>query len=178
MREFQHFRSATISEFTWFHFFSSTNRLDILMYECLCLGFLIGFISYYHYLPVLLIFLLCVQLLGTLHSANGFHRLVLFSFGAVRRSLFGIYQNISKITLAQPIKKASKTKSIPQEYLYNYHLKPTNDLRLQQVWQRLLMMNLALPCPTFSHRSVNRYLGLESWISMARRVRWMRFYKV
>lgn len=90
--------------FFFFFFFRKENRFDILIYECLFLGFLIGFISIYYYIPYILIFFLLIHITGTLYFEK----------------FLNSRQKIDK-------------KPIPKEYLYNYHLKPTNDLRLQQV---------------------------------------------
>jgi len=94
------------------------NRFYILLYECIFLGFMIGFISLYYYIPYVLICFLLIHILGTLYSEKDLKKLI---------------ELIHLFRLNQTTSKKKSTKKIPKEYLYNFHLKPTNDLRLQQV---------------------------------------------
>jgi hypothetical protein len=82
------------------------------------LGFLIGYISLYYYVPYVLICFLLIHIIGTLYS---------------EKDLKKIWGLIKIIRSRRVSSKKIATKKLPKEYLYNYHLKPTNDLRLQQV---------------------------------------------
>lgn len=119
--------SRTKYWFEWIHFlnknclclFRRESRLDILIYESMCLGFVIGFLSLYYYIPYGLIGFLFIHLIGTIYSER-------------KSGKFGeIFQNF--YPQRTPVKVSEKAKSIPKEYRYNYHLKPSNDIRLQQV---------------------------------------------
>ena len=93
--------------------------MDILIYESMCLGFVIGFLSLYYYIPYVLIAFLFIHLIGTVYSERKSGKLgEIFPPTFLRRA---------------PVKVPETSKPIPQEYRYNYHLKPSNDFRLQQV---------------------------------------------
>ena len=110
--------------------FRAENRFHILIGECLCLGFLVGFVSSYFYFPSILVVLLSIHIFGTLYSEKGFHRLIQLILYTPRR----LIHSLSQISVHRSTNKSTKKpKTIPQKYLYNYHLKPTNDLRLQHV---------------------------------------------
>jgi len=98
--------------------FRKENRFDILIYECIFLGFLIGFISFYYYIPCILITFLLIHIIGTIYSEKNFSKIIKYLYEKI------FHRSSSKIF---------EIKKIPKEYQYNYHLKPTNDLQLQQV---------------------------------------------
>ncbi|CAF0929789.1 unnamed protein product [Adineta steineri] len=99
-------------------------RFDILLYECMFLGFLIGFISFYYYIPYVLIIFLLIHIIGTLYSEK--------NLGIIKEIFRNLFNWIINLIFYRSNSKVSERKNIPKEYLYNYHLKPTNDLRLQQ----------------------------------------------
>lgn len=100
------------------------------------LGFLIGFISFYYNLPYVLIFFLCVHIMGILYSERGVSRLkgaLLVLIICFRTIVYGCLNAMYKLVFRPSPSKAPVAKALPKEYMYNFHLKPTNDLRLQQV---------------------------------------------
>ncbi|CAF3544673.1 unnamed protein product [Rotaria socialis] len=111
------------------------NHFDILLYECLFLGFLIGFISFYYHVPYVLVCFLCFHTLGTIYSAKGFTKII-----ATIKIIFQLLGRLIKylcIKIANLFSRSSSLKTleqnkIPKQYKYNFHLKPTNDMRLQQ----------------------------------------------
>ncbi|CAF1260576.1 unnamed protein product [Adineta ricciae] len=110
-------------------------RFHILIYECMVLGFLVGFISLYYHTSYALIFFLLIHIIGVLYSERGFSRsknVILIFFGIIHTVVKGVLNGIYNILFRRTSEKTSRTKPIPKEYLYNFHLKPTNDLRLQQ----------------------------------------------
>jgi TfoX/Sxy family transcriptional regulator of competence genes len=60
---------------------------------------------------------LLIHIIGTIYSKKNFNKI----------------KEIIKSYFEHSSSKEFQNKKIPKEYLYNYHLKPTNDLRLQQV---------------------------------------------
>ena len=123
-----------------FHLFSKENRFDILIYECLLLGFLIGFISIYHHITFLLIFILFIHIIGTLYTEKRFD-IIKKGLRTLSQVVIGIFRlifnRLSNYLFHRSSPKVLITKKLPQKYLYNYHLKPINDLRLQQVKKSL-----------------------------------------
>ena len=77
--------------------------MDFLIVECFTLTCLVGLLTIYSHFPSILFVLLSIHAFGTFYSSR---------------------QNVVKSS-------KSKSKSIPAEYRYNFHLKPTNDLRFQ-----------------------------------------------
>ncbi|CAF3342247.1 unnamed protein product [Rotaria sp. Silwood1] len=106
-------------------------HLHILICECMFLGFLVGFISFYYYIPYVLICFLLIHIIGTIYSVKGFIGI---------KQIIEIFQNIITYSYKYFINrifrcsssKIVQTNKIPKEYQYNYNLKPTNDIRLQQ----------------------------------------------
>jgi ABC-type iron transport system FetAB permease component len=114
--------------------FRRENRFDILIFECLLLGFFIGFISFYHHITYVLLVLLFIHIIGTLYTEKRFNVIKqgILTLSHVFIEICRLI--INRITRRSPSKpKVLITKKLPEKYLYNYHLKPTNDLRLQQV---------------------------------------------
>jgi hypothetical protein len=101
--------------------FRKENRFDILIYECMFLGFLIGFISFYHHITYILLCFLFIHIIGTLYSEKGIEKI---------KTIITIFRNIIRHDSSS---KVVITKKLPDEYLYKYHLKSTNDLRFEQV---------------------------------------------
>ncbi len=96
------------------------------------LGFFIGFISFYHHITYILIVLLFIHIIGTLYTEK--------RFDIIRRGLLTlsyIFIEIFRLIINRINRRSSSkvliTKKLPEKYLYSYHIKPTNDLRLQQV---------------------------------------------
>ena len=111
-------------------------RFNILIYECMVLGFLVGFISLYYHTSYVLIFFLLIHIIGVLYSERGFGRLknvISIFFGIIHTVVKGVLNGVYNVLFRRTSEKTTRTKPIPKEYLYNFHLKPTNDLRLQQV---------------------------------------------
>ncbi|CAF1263518.1 unnamed protein product [Rotaria sordida] len=115
------------------------NRFNIFVYECLIFGFLIGFISFYHHITFLLIFLLFIHIIGIFYIEKRFYiikdgfKIFTYIFIQIYQSIRNhLYNFISNYIFNRSSSKPIITKKIPQKYLYSYHLKPTNDLRLQQ----------------------------------------------
>ncbi|CAF2740628.1 unnamed protein product [Rotaria sp. Silwood2] len=115
------------------------NRFDIFVYECLVFGLLIGFISLYHHITFLLIFLLLIHIIGILYTEkrfdiikNGFQIFSHIFIQICRSVIKHLYNFISNYIINRSSPKPIITKRLPQECLYSYHLKPINDLRLQQ----------------------------------------------
>ena len=112
------------------YLFRRENRFDILISECLLLGFLIGFISFYHHITYVLIVLLFIHIIGTIYTERRFDlirnglKIFIEFFRLIFNRLFKRSSTNSKIVI---------TRKLPEKYLYTYHLKPTNDLQLQQV---------------------------------------------
>jgi hypothetical protein len=124
----------------FFRLFRKENRFDILLYECMLLGFCIGFISIYHHITFVLILLLLIHIIGTLYTEKrlniipqGINSFIHISFELFRLLINRFYRFILNHIFRRSPPKVLITKRIPQQYLYNYHLKPTNDLQLQQV---------------------------------------------
>ncbi|UJR33363.1 hypothetical protein I4U23_020811 [Adineta vaga] len=110
-------------------------RFNILTYECMTLGFFIGFFSLYYHIPYVLMFFLAIHIIGVLYSENGLRRikdLVLILLDIFQTIIKSLLNGIFSIYFRGTSSKISGIKPIPKEYLYNFHLKPTNDLRLQQ----------------------------------------------
>ncbi|CAF0829617.1 unnamed protein product [Rotaria sordida] len=107
------------------------NHLNILIYECMFLGFLIGFISFYYYIPYILICFLLIHITGTIYSVKGFARIkqIIEIFQRIIKYLF---EYILNLNFRRSSSKVLQTNKIPKEHQYNYNLKPTNDIRLQQ----------------------------------------------
>jgi len=61
-----------------------------------------------------------IHIIGTIYSEK--------NFGKIKEMVKDLYKKIFRRSNS----KVLEAKKIPKEYLYNYHLKPTNDLRLQQ----------------------------------------------
>jgi hypothetical protein len=124
------------SMFLFMYLFRRENRFDILISECFLLGFLIGFISIYHHITYVLIVLLFIHIIGTLYTERRFDlignglrssiQILIEFFRLIFNRLFTSLFNRSS-------PKVVVTRKLPEKYLYTYHLKPTNDLRLQQV---------------------------------------------
>ena len=115
-------------------------RFDILIHECMLLGFLIGFTSIYHHIPYLLIGLLCVHIIGTVLSERSLDavtqtiRSSLCCLTVLCRTLLKhVYHSLIDHLLYRSSTKVCKPQPIPTQWLYNYHLKPVDDLRLGQV---------------------------------------------
>ncbi|CAF4198868.1 unnamed protein product [Adineta steineri] len=115
------------------------NRFDILIYECMFLGFCIGFISIYSHITYVLICFLLLHIIGTLYTEKqfnlikkGFQTLINISIDICRLIINRLYNLISKYFIHHSPSKVLITKKLPEKYLYNYHLKPTDALRLQQ----------------------------------------------
>ncbi|CAF3500404.1 unnamed protein product [Adineta steineri] len=115
------------------------NRFDILIYECMFLGFCIGFISVYSHITYVLICFLLIHIIGTLYTEKqfnlikkGFQTLINISIDICRLIINRLYNLISKYFIHRSPSKVLITKKLPEKYLYNYHLKPTDALRLQQ----------------------------------------------
>lgn len=106
--------------------FRRENRFDILVYESMFLGFVIGYLSLYYYIPCILIVFLLIHLIGTIYSER--------NSGKIKEIFKLFYERFIRRT---PTKASEKPKSIPKVYRYNYHLKPSNDIRLQQVTMSL-----------------------------------------
>lgn len=104
-------------------FFSRENRFDILIFECLLLGFLIGFLSFYYQTTYLLIVLLFIHILGTLYTE---HRLnLIVEFGRILlTSLFNSIFSRRSSNLNVRI----DSKKLPEKYLYNYRLTPSQQV--------------------------------------------------
>ncbi len=115
-----------------FYLFSQQYRFDILIYECLLLGFLIGFISAYHHITFVLIFILFIHIIGTLYTEKRFD-IIKKGIKTFIQLFIEIFRLIFNRLYNRSSSKVIITKKLPQKYLYTYHLKPTNDLRLQQV---------------------------------------------
>ena len=98
---------------SYFIFYRKEHRFDILLFECFILGFLISYLCLYHFIPYVLLFFFTIHLIGTIYSSKD---------DTQQKSLLNLVQA-----------NHSKVKTISKEYLYNFHLKPTNDFRLQQV---------------------------------------------
>ncbi|CAF1495752.1 unnamed protein product, partial [Rotaria sordida] len=107
------------------------NHLNILIYECMFLGFLIGFISFYYYIPYILICFLLIHITGTIYSVKGFARIkqIIEIFQRIIKYLF---EYILNLNFRRSSSKVLQTNKIPKEHQYSYNLKPTNDIRLQQ----------------------------------------------
>ena len=86
------------------------------------LGFVIGYLSLYYYIPCILIVFLLIHLIGTIYSER--------NSGKIKEIFKLFYETFIRRT---PSKTSEESKSIPKVYRYNYHLKPSNDIRLQQV---------------------------------------------
>jgi hypothetical protein len=104
------------------------------------LGFLIGFISIYDHITYVLIFVLLIHITGTLYTEKrfgiiikGIKRLIDISIELCRLIINGLFNFFLNYFVRRSSSKVLITKPIPQKYLYSYHLKPTDDLRLQQV---------------------------------------------
>ncbi|CAF3736697.1 unnamed protein product [Adineta steineri] len=115
------------------------NRFDILIYECMFLGFCIGFISIYSHITYVLICFLLIHIIGTLYTEKqfnltkkGFQTLINISIDICRLIINRLYNLISKYFIHRSPSKVLITKKLPEKYLYNYHVKPTDALRLQQ----------------------------------------------
>lgn len=120
--------------------FRKENRFDVFVYECLFLGFLIGFISAYHHITFLLIIFLVIQIIGVLYTEkrfylinNGFKSLVYIVIHLFQFIINRLYNGIKNYISRPRTPKVLVTKKLPEKYLYTYHLKPTNALQLQQV---------------------------------------------
>jgi len=95
-------------------------------------------------------FILFIHIIGTLYTEKrfdifkkGIKILIQIFIGIVRL----IFNRLYKFFFNCSSSKVLITKKLPQKYLYNYHLKPTTDLRLQQVenhWKFLLKFSLFL----------------------------------
>jgi len=116
------------------------NRFNILIYECMFLGFLIGFISTYYHITYVLIFVLLIHIIGTLYTEKrfgiiikGIKRLIHISIELFRLVIDRLFNFFLNHLVRRSSSKVLITKPIPQKYLYSYHLKPTDNLRLQQV---------------------------------------------
>lgn len=118
------------------------------------LGFVIGYLSLYYYIPWILIVFLGIHLIGTIYSER--------NSGKIQDIFKLFYQTFIH---RAPVKVTEKAKFIPKEYRYNYHLKPSNDIRLQQV--RNSSSHSLLYSLHFSHHS---FRDQESSISMERPV--------
>jgi len=118
------------------YLFRRENRFDILISECFLLGFLIGFISIYHHITYVLISLLFIHIIGTLYTEKRFD-LIRNGLKTLIRILIEVFRSIFNRLYTSLFNRSSPkvfvTKKLPQKYLYSYHLKPTNDLQLQQV---------------------------------------------
>lgn len=101
-------------------------------------------------------FLLVVHIIGTLYTEHRFDLIrqgFTIIFECFRMIFKGIYSSRSS-----PIKPMIRRK-IPQEYLYNYRLKPSTNLRLEQVGEfKRISMELF---SSFSHHRFNLKLDLE-----------------
>ncbi len=117
--------------------FRRESRFDILISECLLLGFFIGFISIYHHITYVLIVLLFIHIIGTIYTERRFDlirnglKILIEALRLIFSRLFTRSSSKSKIVV---------TKKLPEKYLYTYHLKPTNDLRLQQVEKKQIIV--------------------------------------
>jgi hypothetical protein len=103
---------------------------------CILLGFLIGFISFYYYIPYVLIFFLLIHIIGTLYSETNLGRmknLIKIFIEIFQKIIKYLYNWIFNSIFRRTSSEVLGTKTIPKKYQYNFHLKPTNDLRLQQV---------------------------------------------
>ncbi|CAF3568596.1 unnamed protein product [Rotaria sp. Silwood1] len=103
------------------------------------LGFIIGYLSIYHHITYLLIFLLIIHIIGILYTEKRFDlikntfKIFIHIFIQIYRSIINcLYNFISKYSINHSSSKPIITKKLPEKCLYTYHLKPTNDLRLQQ----------------------------------------------
>ncbi|CAF4861457.1 unnamed protein product [Rotaria sp. Silwood1] len=95
------------------------------------LGFLVGFISFYYYIPYVLICFLLIHIIGTIYSVKGFigiKQIIEISQNIITYSYKYFINRIFRCSSS----KIVQTNKIPKEYQYNYNLKPTNDIRLQQ----------------------------------------------
>ena len=118
--------------------FRSEYRFNILIYECLFLGFLIGFLSINHHFPFILLGLLFVHIFGTIITENRIEKIksdiqssFRWSINIVRTLLRQLFNSILNRLWA--CLTPTKINAIPTEWRYNYHLKPTKDLRLERV---------------------------------------------
>lgn len=104
------------------------------------LGFLIGFLSFYHHITYLLLILLFIHIIGTLYTEKRFNVIkqglkTLFSVStAIWRSiLVRLYQFVLKRFIQRSPPKILTPQKVPQQYLYSYHVKPINNFELQSV---------------------------------------------
>ncbi|UJR13837.1 hypothetical protein I4U23_000848 [Adineta vaga] len=114
------------------------NRFNILINECMFLGFLIGFISIYSHITYLLISFLLIHILGTLYTEKRFDILkygikILFSIWITiwRSILIHFYNFILKNFIQRTPSKILTPQKVPQQHLYSYHIKPINNVELQ-----------------------------------------------
>jgi hypothetical protein len=76
--------------------------------------------------------ILFIHIIGTLYTEKRFDvikngiKIFIQIFIGIFRLIFNRFSNRSS-------PRVLITKKLPQKYLYTYHLKPTNDLQLQQV---------------------------------------------
>lgn len=114
-------------------FFRREQRFDILIFECFVLGVFVAVISVYHHFPSILIVLLFIQIIGSISTEKTFDdfRRLFRSIVEIFRLLFQQIFNslIKRISIRRP----KKIQPIPQQWKYNYHLKPIRDLRLENV---------------------------------------------
>ena len=116
-------------------------RLNILIHECLFLGFLVGFLSVYHHFPYMLLCLLLMHIFGTIITEKRIDRMKSdvqsfsrWSIDVVRTILRQLFNSVlNRLSSRSSSVSPKKIKMMPKEWLYNYHLKPTKDLRLERV---------------------------------------------
>ncbi|CAF3591124.1 unnamed protein product [Rotaria socialis] len=115
------------------------NRFDVFLWECLFLGFSICFITVYHHTTFILTVFLLLHIIGILHTEKRLkltiNRIKLFIHVFLRLfqlTINCLYNFISNYTHHYSSSKVLIAKKLPEKYLYSYHLKLTNDLRLQQ----------------------------------------------
>ncbi|CAF0786642.1 unnamed protein product [Rotaria sp. Silwood1] len=106
-------------------------HLHILICECMFLGFLVGFISFYYYIPYVLICFFLIHIIGTIYSVKGFIGIKQI-IEIVQKIITYSYKYFINRIFRCSSSKIVQTNKIPKEYQYNYNLKPTNDIRLQQ----------------------------------------------
>lgn len=106
-----------------------------MIFESHILGFCIGFVSIYHHFTYVLLALLLIHIVGTLYTERRFDligktfEILIECFRLIFTGIRRLFSNRSPPSPPQMV----VTKKIPQEYLYNYRLKPSTNHRLEQV---------------------------------------------
>lgn len=141
-----------------------------MIFESHILGFCIGFVSIYHHFTYVLLALLAIHIIGTLYTERRFD-LIGNTFAIIIECLRLVFKGIHGLFSNRSSPKVVVSKKIPQEYLYNYRLKPSTDHRLEQVRGEKNEHLQQFQSDEFRHYLFNQHYDQEFSIYTERHVR-------